>query len=133
MSDAYTIHPFAAIIPEMSERDYQELKADIENNGQLEPILIYRGQVIDGRHRLKACQELGRTPVITDLSNSDNLKVVEMIWSANVTRRHLTDDQRVALATQSAAADLMGAAPTAQCQSPDHRQRRRGALPDGSG
>lgn len=100
MSNAYKPHPFASLIPAMSDRDYRELKSDIERHGQREPIIVYNEWIIDGIHRYRACLELGRQPLITDLS----LKVLseetirEMVWSANVARRHLTDDQRVALA-----------------------------------
>lgn len=43
----------------MSEQEYIKLRDDIAENGLQEPITLYEGQILDGRHRAKACRELG--------------------------------------------------------------------------
>lgn len=114
----YKVHPLAALFPMLSGEDYLKFKADIQKHGLLEPI-ITEGDgnvVIDGRNRLRACEELGIPPRLTHFSQlgKNNLALTpeEYIWSHNVLRRHLTDDQRAMLvvqfseATESAKAKL---------------------------
>jgi ParB-like chromosome segregation protein Spo0J len=54
-----TLHPLAELFPPMSDDDYRALKADIARRGQLNPITVQHDQVLDGRHRWRACCELG--------------------------------------------------------------------------
>jgi len=58
----YEIHPAATIFPMMDEASFTALKNDIEKNGLEKCITFYEGKVLDGRNRLRACQELGITP-----------------------------------------------------------------------
>ena len=58
----YEIHPLCASTPGIAEKDFAVLKADITQRGQTEAILVAHGKVIDGRHRLRACEELGIEP-----------------------------------------------------------------------
>ena len=59
---SYPIHEVCAIFPMMNPDEFAGLKADIKTNGQREPVWTHQGKIIDGRNRLKACQELGITP-----------------------------------------------------------------------
>ena len=52
---SYPLHPAVEIFPGMDQASFANLVEDIRTNGQHEPILLWRGQVIDGRHRLRAC------------------------------------------------------------------------------
>jgi ParB/Sulfiredoxin domain len=72
----------------MSEREYQGLKADIEANGQLVPIWTYQGKIVDGRHRYRACLELGITPLTKEWDGVGSL--IAFVDSMNHHRRHLT-------------------------------------------
>lgn len=108
------IHPLAALFPPMPPDEFKKLKADIELHGQLEPIMLSAdgATLLDGRNRLRACRELGITPMITRFKLEKFYEAIkgmpalaakrctesEYIWSHNVLRRHLTDDQRAALA-----------------------------------
>lgn len=50
---------------------YEGLKADLEANGQLLPILVDGEQrVVDGRHRLRALEELGFPPWIQNVDEA---------------------------------------------------------------
>ena len=53
------LHPEALATPRMNSENYEALKRDIEMNGQIDPITVYRGKIIDGRHRWLIIQELG--------------------------------------------------------------------------
>ena len=55
-------HELGAVFHDMSVAEYESLKRDIETNGQLHPIILYQGKVLDGWHRLRACRELGKEP-----------------------------------------------------------------------
>jgi len=90
------IHELANIFPEMLTFEYEALKDSIDNNGLIEPIWIYKGEIIDGRHRYKACCELGIEPKYQEWDGKGSLK--GFIVSLNVNRRHLTSSQRAVIA-----------------------------------
>jgi len=90
-------HEIANIIPSMSDTEYQELKADMAANGQIEPIRIYEGKILDGRHRFKACLEMGMKPKLETVNPESPISYV---ISLNEKRRHLTSSQRAALAVR---------------------------------
>jgi ParB-like nuclease domain len=104
-SEPLTIHPLAEKFPPLSDSDYQELKASIAAYGVFEPIVINeKNQVLDGRHRWKACTELGKTPLtithrILQKAATEPLSEEQFIYDSNIKRRHLSDDQRVMLAS----------------------------------
>lgn len=90
-------HKFADIFPMMSEEEYRGLVEDIRANGQREPIWTKDGKVIDGRNRLRACEELGIVPLVREWQGTGSL--VEFIVSLNLHRRSLTPGQRAAVGT----------------------------------
>jgi ParB-like chromosome segregation protein Spo0J len=92
------IHPAAAIFPALSEADYAALRHDIELHGVLEPIWVdVKGQVLDGRHRLRAAHELGMTCQTFVYDGSDP---IGFVISLNLHRRHLTESQRAMVAAK---------------------------------
>ncbi len=92
------LHPSAAISPPMRESEFEALVADIREKGQLEAIWLWQGQVIDGRHRVRACQKLGLTPKTREWDGQGSL--LEFIVSANLRRRHLKENQRAMVAAR---------------------------------
>jgi len=93
------IHPIADIFPPMSAEEYAALVQDIRERGLLEPIWLYDGQVLDGRHRSRACQELGIEPETREYTGDDPLGFVV---SLNLKRRHLSESQRAMVAARVA-------------------------------
>ncbi|MPZ31202.1 MAG: DEAD/DEAH box helicase [Rhodospirillales bacterium] len=59
-------HPAAEIFPVMADADFAGLVADIKQSGQLEPIVIHDNQILDGRHRYRACEQLGIEPITVE-------------------------------------------------------------------
>ena len=59
--DPTPIHPLCAILPDLSEWEFKSLQESIRDNGLVESILLYEDMVLDGRHREKACIEVGVT------------------------------------------------------------------------
>jgi ParB family chromosome partitioning protein len=83
----------------MPSEEFAALKTDIKTNGLLEPIWLYEGKVLDGRHRYFACQETSVNPVFREYMGSDPRGFVV---SMNLKRRHLDATQRSAIAAELA-------------------------------
>jgi hypothetical protein len=92
----YAAHPLADLIPAMSDDEYARLREDIATNGLLDAITLYDGQVLDGRHRLRACEETGTEPRFTEYEDDSP---AQFVLSHNVARRHLSVSQRAMIAT----------------------------------
>lgn len=101
MTASYPLHPAAALFPAMDEAAFAALVADIAAHGQREPILILDGQVIDGRHRLRACEQLGLEPLVRQVSADDG-DPFGLVVSLNLHRRHLSEGQRAIIAARLA-------------------------------
>lgn len=98
---ALQIDACAEAFPSMQVDEFEALKASIDRNGLLEPILVWQGRVMDGRHRLKACQALGVVPMVKVL-NGTYEEAKSEAFSTNINRRHLATGQRAILAAQLA-------------------------------
>ena len=94
----YRIHPLASLFPQLSKEEFDKLKRDIESHGQQEPVTLSQDATVllDGRHRLRACKELGIQPRVERFSGGPTSEA-DFIWAKNVLRRHLTDDQRTVM------------------------------------
>lgn len=92
------VHPAADLLPAMSTEEFASLKVDIAGNGLRQPIVLHLGTVLDGRHRLRACKELGVEPLFVDFDGGDP---IAFVLSSNVHRRHLTASQRAAVAVEA--------------------------------
>lgn len=94
LEDQYPLHDVIFIMPKMKTQDYEDLKADISKNGLQVPILRYKGKIVDGRHRLQACIELGIRPIFSELPESANDSLEQIVVSLNWHRRHLDEAER---------------------------------------
>jgi N6-adenosine-specific RNA methylase IME4 len=83
-------HPAADAFPMMESTRFDELKADIQAQGQLEPITVCDGMILDGRNRYKACTELGIEPLLRNYDGDP----WAYAWSLNGERRDLVAEQR---------------------------------------
>lgn len=92
-------HAIASLFPPMSPEEYEALKADIQANGLREPIWLYEGRIIDGRHRYRACKELGIAPATREWDGAGSLTT--FVVSLNLHRRSLTSSQRGAIALEA--------------------------------
>jgi ParB-like chromosome segregation protein Spo0J len=84
-------HPFANVFPLLDGEAFDALVKDIEVRGQQEPIWVYEGKILDGRNRYRACQILGRDPIVREFTGDD---AMGFVLSANLHRRHLNEGQR---------------------------------------
>jgi hypothetical protein len=104
MKESYEIHPAATLFPMMDADSFERLKADIKENGQEKCITFFDGQLLDGRNRMKACDELGIEPSIEEIEDSGDGKFDPFRWvlSINLHRRHLVESQRAMVAAKLA-------------------------------
>ena len=87
------------VMPELTDEEYSELKADIAKRGVMIPIEYdEHGNILDGYHRLKICEELGIKDfprvIRAGMTESEKLTHARKL---NMARRHLTQEQRRAL------------------------------------
>ena len=90
---------YGKLLPKMSEEEFTELKASIQAEGQHYPIIANENlEVLDGHHRLRACNELGIEPDFEVRKFEDKLLEKKFVIEANLRRRHLNNFQLVELA-----------------------------------
>jgi len=82
-------HPFADTYPMMSAAELDALTEDIKTNGQAQPIIMFQGQVLDGRNRLAACQRAGVEPSCKDF-DGDEEAAKALVRSLNDHRREMS-------------------------------------------
>lgn len=96
-TNQFEIDPQALLLPAMSVTEYEELVKSIKAVGQLEPVWTHEDKVIDGRHRLKACNELGIKCLVRQW-NGECGSVPKFIIATNLNRRNLNKEQKVLVA-----------------------------------
>jgi N6-adenosine-specific RNA methylase IME4 len=95
---AYALDPCVYDFPPMAHDEFQALKASIQRNGQTTPILVFNNKVVDGRHRLQACAELGIEPRVQKLDVKNYDLALSTAFSLNVNRRSLSIGQLALMA-----------------------------------
>lgn len=91
----YSIHPLANIVAMAGEREQAALTQDILRNGQREPAVLWRGQIVDGRCRQLACTTLDIPLETRELDSSLTEAEVSKIVKSLNTRRNLTETQKI--------------------------------------
>jgi hypothetical protein len=102
VNPVYPIHPAAEIFPIMGDKEFAEFKKDVETYGVKEFGTLYRGAVLDGRNRYKACQELGIEMTFCEIDEDENFDPIAYVLSHNLHRRHLNAGQRADVADKIA-------------------------------
>lgn len=85
-------HPISELLPAMSDDELLQLTADIREHGLHQPVVVYEGQILDGRHRFKACEAAGVPPRFTEF-HGDDAGAAALVYSANLARRQLSKSQ----------------------------------------
>lgn len=96
------VHAIADELPPLSDADFAVLVEDIDQNGQLHPVTVDSdGFIIDGRHRVRACELLGKEVKTVVFVGTEEAKRA-LSRSLNDVRRHLSDIQRSLRASAAA-------------------------------
>ena len=90
------LHDLSMTNPNMTPAQFNSLLHSIQDNGYYvdKPIILYKGKVVDGRHRLRACKELELTtiPALTIHNNTKMEDVAAYVVSSD-SRRNLQASQ----------------------------------------
>lgn len=88
------LHALTGTHPVMTNEQFNVLRESIKDRGQDEPVLVYRGKIVDGRHRLRAIKELGIDSIkIERLNNNMTLEEVKSRVASTEQRRHQSSTQ----------------------------------------
>lgn len=100
----YEPHPAAELFPMMPADQYEAFKEDIRKNGFQQDIVLYKGQILDGRNRYKAAIELGMLDElpIAEMDDDTDIDPYQWVISRNLHRRHLNESQRALVAAKLA-------------------------------
>ena len=100
----YKVHPAASLFPLIEGEDFEDLVFSIKTLGVLQPIVVSKGMLIDGRNRLRAVTRLRKEGCTLDLPvkelGPEVESVSEYIFDCNVHRRNLTPDQTLGITAQ---------------------------------
>jgi cell pole-organizing protein PopZ len=90
-------HPIADVWPMMDEAKLAELADDISKNGQLVPVWLYDGKILDGRNRWAACKIAGVEPKTQEYTGDEP---TAFAVSLNDRRRHMNKGALAAVAAE---------------------------------
>jgi len=88
----------AGLVPMATHSEQAALTNDIRTNGLREPIITYKGAVVDGRCRMKALRLLKQPILYKELDSSLSIEDVAIYVKSVNTRRNLTRTQKIAAA-----------------------------------
>lgn len=84
------------VMRDLTQTEYEDLKQSIIENGVIVPIIVdENGDIIDGHHRVKICEELGLTDFPTE--RKDDLteeEKINMAYQLNEARRQLSAEEK---------------------------------------
>lgn len=97
MSD-YEYHELANSFPRMSESEFNSLVKNMEAHGfdEREPIWVYQGKILDGRHRFEASKKADVKPEF-EIFEGTLKEAKQFVIRRNLDRRHLTTEQKAAV------------------------------------
>lgn len=88
------VHPLCDIFPVLSDEEIAKLSADLLSKGQMEPIVMYEGKILDGRNRYKVLSQQGVAVKQVQYQGKDP---AGFVISKNLRRRHLSAADRAQL------------------------------------
>lgn len=102
ISDLKENNTFSELVPEMTTQEYDDLVNSIRKQGVRQPIHILSDKtVLDGRHRVRACREIGIKDIQALSHELDETKAIEFVVDTAVERRNLTKEQKLDIVLRS--------------------------------
>jgi hypothetical protein len=92
---SYEPHPYALLLPPLTNAEYEALKADIAEHGILYPVIVDdAGLVLDGVHRCRIADELGIDVPVSQMGHTSEERKMHLAVGLNMRRRHLDAGRR---------------------------------------
>ena len=85
---------FSSLIAPLSEMEYHFLEASIRKDGCMEPIVVWRGTIIDGHNRYHICSQWSIPFTTVEKHFSDRLEAIAWICSKQLGRRNISEEIR---------------------------------------
>lgn len=85
---------FKNLLPRLSSEEYFNLEQQIKKDGVLNPIITWKGIIVDGHNRYSICKANGIEFPVKEKEFADRNGVIEWILRHQLGRRNLTDFQR---------------------------------------
>lgn len=98
--DIADLHPACALFPLLTGAELDDLAADIKESGLLDPIVLHKGQILDGRNRYAACAIAGVEPRFREWAGEHGSPTA-FVLATNLLRRHLTPGQKAAIGAEA--------------------------------
>lgn len=102
ISELKTNNTISDLVPEMTEKEYLDLKSSIEESGLRHPIDINKDYtILDGRHRVRVYEALGYESIEVVEHNLNDSEAIKFVVDTAVNRRNLTEAQRLDIVLNS--------------------------------
>ena len=102
ISELKTNNTISDLVPEMTEKEYLDLKSSIEESGLRHPIDINKDNtILDGRHRVRAYKSLGYESIAVTKHDLSESEAIKFVVDTAVNRRNLTEAQRLNIVLNS--------------------------------
>ena len=96
LCDGVRIHPeFQKLIHPLAKEERSVLENNIQKNGCLDPIKVWKGYIVDGHHRHQICEKHGIAFEVLDMDFEDECGVNIWMIDNQLGRRNLTDAARI--------------------------------------
>ena len=96
ISELKTNETISNLIPEMTEKEYLDLKTSIDEEGIRHAIDINADNtILDGRHRVRACKSLAIESIKYNRHDLSESEAIKFVRDTAVERRHLTPNQKL--------------------------------------
>ena len=89
------LDPYSKLTMTYTADGFTELMQDIDKRGQQVPIILRDGNVLDGRHRYKACKDLGIEVRCVDLGVLSDEEALNTVISNSIMKSTGTDGAKV--------------------------------------
>jgi hypothetical protein len=89
---------FQAAIPPLTVEEYDSLRESISSEGCRDSLIVWNGYIVDGHNRFAICRELGVPFSTREAAFENEEAVIEWIMFNQLSRRNLSDAERVRIA-----------------------------------
>tara|TARA_Y100000310_G_scaffold246639_1_gene252028 strand:- start:13450 stop:14235 length:786 start_codon:yes stop_codon:yes gene_type:complete len=83
---------FQSLLPRLSDDEISLLRSSIERDGCRDPLVVWRGVIVDGHNRYAICRDLGVSFDFREMDFPDDASAMDWIDQNQLGRRNLTPD-----------------------------------------